>query len=123
MWCGNHIVSHNSEDKQSSKDAAAENSVTVPSCVMISAPFFAFPDRWEDDGKIVFMACSVSKVKADLYSHLSDSFHLKLSFRQVILDLVLWRWDSSEYCSIGVACKQAVCSGYGISAVDCYLKI
>lgn len=41
----------------------------------------------------------------------------------MILDLVLWRWDSSEYCSIDVACKEAVCSGYGISAVDGYLKV
>lgn len=54
MWCGNHAVTHNSDDKQSSKDAAAENSVAVPSCAMISALFLPS----QIDEKIVFMACS-----------------------------------------------------------------
>lgn len=96
MWRGNHIATHNSGGKQSSKDAAAEISVPVPSCVMIST--LSLPSQidgkvWED-GNFAQQSSSRSLL------------HLKLSFRPVILDLVLWRWDSSEYCSIHAACRK-----------------
>lgn len=119
MWCGNHVVTHNSDDKQSSKDAAAESSVTVPSCAMISALVFAFPDRWDDDGKIVFMACS-AKLK-------QVSTHIYLTASTWSWALGDWFWISfygdGTLLNIAVACNKVLCSGFGTSVVDCHLKV